>query len=113
MLYDASTGQNDRYRFRPNNNYAIGTLATEFWNKSATTPTGAYSSTVDPCTLVYPNNVWFTPTEANRNALGTPTRTVRNVVDGNARFTAQWDQAASVAANPAYPDNSLILLYLG
>ncbi|MFD2599084.1 hypothetical protein ACFSQ3_08970 [Sphingobacterium corticis] len=114
LLYNSDEGVVDRYRFRPNNEYAIGDVAREFWNKGTTTPAGTtFSATYDPCNSVYPNNVWSTPTNANRVSTGAPTRNLRTTIGGNTRVMAQWDPAANTPNNPAYPRNTFELLYIG
>lgn len=112
LIYDPNPGQVDRFRFRPNNNYAVASLDNEYWVRGASTPTGNPSS-VSPCELVYPAGTWTAPTEDYRTTLVNPTRRGLSTINGQTRYTVEWDQVSGTTSNPAYPDNSLVLLFLG
>ncbi|MFD2599161.1 hypothetical protein ACFSQ3_09360 [Sphingobacterium corticis] len=112
LIYDYSTAQIDRYRFRPNNNYAIASLDSEYWVKGAPTPGGS-SNGSSPCRQVYPEELWITPSKSQRSNLGSPAlQAVVSAPDGIKPYS-QWNQDSGTQPNPAYPDNVLILNYLG
>lgn len=112
-----SPSSSDAYRFRPNNEYAKPNLNTEFWNFGTSTPTGTDYAAVDPCYRVYPEGTWRLPQELNNpkemtNLASNTNRTtnIKAVADGY-RHSRIW--TGSQTANPAYPDNNLVLSYYG
>ncbi|WET68604.1 hypothetical protein [Sphingobacterium sp.] len=118
-LYGSSynKGYSDAYRFRTNNAYAKPNLNTEFWNFGTTTPTGTDYSKTDVCYKVYPEGTWRLPQESGKpkemsQLVNNTNRTVSitSFSDGY-RHSKTW--ACSQKANPAYPDNNLILSYYG
>lgn len=112
-----SAGFSDGYRFRPNNEYARPDINTEYWNFGTATPKGTDFQTVDVCRRVYPEGTWRLPQEFNspqeitRLSNNTNRSKTRKTVSDGHRFSLIWPN--SQAANPAYPDNNLIISAYG
>lgn len=122
-LYGASgpvTGQSDAYRFRPNNNY-ITPSNNEYWNHNTLTPTGTDYSSTRVCDRVFPDGTWTHPIENQVSGIRHFTNLIAvshntqklDIGGGQYRFSIVWARDASQPANPAYPDNDLILPFYG
>ena len=130
MIYDANklysssyvSGSSDAYRFRTNNEYAYPNVNAEYWNFGTETPTSTVVNKVDHCGRVYPEGTWRYPQEINSQLPVNPremtllsqntdrTTMTKRVSDGY-RHSIIWN--TSQAANPAYPDNKLVISYYG
>ncbi|WP_343557754.1 hypothetical protein [Sphingobacterium sp.] len=125
MIYDANKlygsaytkGSSDAYRFRTNNEYAYPNVNAEYWNFGASTPTGTDVNTVDGCGRVFPEGTWRYPQELNNPkemtllSQNTDRTTLTKQVSDGYRHSIIWN--TTQAANPAYPDNKLVISYYG
>ncbi|MDV4043711.1 hypothetical protein CMT37_12890 [Elizabethkingia anophelis] len=116
----------DKYRFLPHNDVKIGNLlnllnliqlggatsaqvkpANLYWNWNSLTPEGTPGSG-DPCSKVYPEGKWKTPTQAQLSSLGAaPTDGLyadAPLLIGTAHYATKW--TAPSPSNNLYPAHS-------